>query len=517
MSRRWVFPAAVFSLLLALLLTWTVATPLFASPDEPGHLYKAYATAHGQTIGERVSDELPNLRRFEVPEEMGQSPGIMCWIFQPEAPVSCETPGAIGAGESTAAVYPPFWYGIVGGGARLLGQDTSQRTYRAVGALLCAALVAAAFAVADRSGARRFMPLLLLGLTPMMLFLSGTVNPNGFEVAGFLLLWALCLFARDPRAPTRLGGALVGAIVAALLLSRVASVMWVAAGTVIVTLAIGLRATRAFLNRRFLAPALGISGVAAAVLFGWLQYADAETVDPRLATDASAADVVQASWQRTPEYLRQMIGILGWLDTRLPSVVYLAFGVITAIALAGVIASRDRRLIVATVVVCAGTIVVPIVINVMSAASAGIFWQGRYTLPLFTMLSVLGMAGWHRSLDRRNDEGTPPRTPMVVGAVVVLCFTVAEVAAFWQMLRRFSVGASGKVWLSEPLPWQPSVPPMPLIAVNAVLVVALVTVVLVHASTSVGAYVAPSDASDPPEVAPADRPASDRGAASSAG
>lgn len=475
MSRRpWRFPAGLFALTLALLLTWTVATPLFASPDEPSHLYKAYGTAHGQTIGERVTDDLPNLRRFDVPDEMGQSPGIMCWIFQPDSSVACETPGAVGAGESTAAVYPPFWYAVVGGGARLLGHDTSQRTYRAVGALLCAALVAAAFAVADRSRARRLMPLLLLGLTPMTLFLSGTVNPNGFEIAGFLLLWSLCLLAWHDRAAGRLGGAVVGAIVAALLLSRVASVMWVLAGAAVMSIVLGWAGVRRFVNLRFLVPALGLSGAAAVFLFGWLQYADAETVDPRLATDAGAADVARASWERTPEYLRQMIGILGWLDTRLPWFVYALFAVITAVALAGVIASRDRRLITAAAAVCLGTILVPIVINVLIARSAGIFWQGRYTLPLFTMLALLGMLGWQRTIDRHPSSPAPA----VVGVVVAVCFVVAEVASFWQMLRRFAVGADGKVWLAEPLPWRPSIAPLPLIALNALLVAGLAAAVV---------------------------------------
>jgi len=40
-----------------------------------------------------------------------------------------------------------------------------------------------------RSRSRRFAPLLLLGLTPMALFLSASVNPNGFEVAAFVLLY----------------------------------------------------------------------------------------------------------------------------------------------------------------------------------------------------------------------------------------------------------------------------------------------------------------------------------------
>jgi hypothetical protein len=468
---------AVFAVVLGLLLTWTIGMPLFASPDEPAHLYKAYGTAHGQATGERLSEDLSNIRRFDVPEEMGQSPGIMCWILQAEVPVSCETPGRVGAGESTAAVYPPFWYGVVGGGARLAGQDTSQRAYRAIGAALCAALIATAIAVARRSAAGRTTPLLLLGLAPMTLFLSGSVNPNGFEVAGFMLLWALCLHSGHDRAPTRLGGLLVGGVAAMLLLSRFASAIWLLAGAVVIAVALGVAGVRRFLVRPFLVPALGITGAAVVVLLAWSRYAGVEAEDPRLATDASTWDVVQASWERTPEYLRQMIGILGWLDTRLPWFVYVLFALVTAIAIAGVLLARAPRLLVVTALVAAGVIVVPIAVNVVTARSAGLIWQGRYTLPLFAMLSVLGMLGWQRWLDRRPAE-TARRVSIGVGIVVASCFVVAEVAAFWQMLRRFSVGASGKVWLDEPLPWRPSVAPLTLIAINAVAVVVFTALVL---------------------------------------
>lgn len=478
MTRRpWFVPGVVFVLLLGLLLTWTIGTPLFGAPDEPAHLYKAYGTAHGQATGERLTEELSNIRRFDVPEEMGQSPNIMCWIFQAEMPVGCETPGHIGAGESTAAVYPPFWYGIVGGGARVLGQDTSQRAYRAVAGALCAALLAAAVAMALRSSARRFTPLLLLGLTPMTLFLSGSVNPNGFEVAGFLLLWVLCLHAGHERAPTALGGTLVGGLVAVLLLSRFASAIWIATGAAVVVLLLGVTGIRRFLNRQFLVPALGLSGAAVVALLAWSRYAGAEAEDPRLAIDASVGDVISASWERTPEYLRQMIGILGWLDTRLPGYVYALFAVLTLVALVGVVLARDVRLGIATLAVCAGVIVVPIAINVLSASSAGMIWQGRYTLPLFAMLSLLGMLGWQRVQQRHERRSVP----IVVGCIASLCFVIAEVAAFWQMLRRFSVGANGKIWLDEPLAWRPSIAPMPLIALNALLVVAVVGVVLAAA------------------------------------
>ena len=472
---RWAFPAAVFLTVLLLLLTWTIATPLFGSPDEPAHLYKAYGTAHGEAIGQPIEGSFsPNLRRFDVPAEMGIPPNIMCFVFQADVTAGCVQPGSSSAGESTAATYPPFWYGLVGGGVRLTGHDTSQRAYRAVAAALCAALIAAAFVVARRSASGRLSPLLLLGLTPMTLFLGGSVNPNGFEIAGFLMLWALCLQVDSERAPGRRSGVIVGTIVAVLLLSRFASAIWVATGAGVIALTIGVSGVRRFMNRSFLVPVLGLGGVASALLVAWSRYAGAVADDPRIATEMSLADAARTTWERTPELLRQMIGILGWLDTRIPWFAYALFALFTAVALTGVVLAGDRRLVIAAGAVCAGVIIVPIAVNVASAASAGLIWQGRYSLPLYAMLGMLGMLGWHRALERRPN----PRVLTAVRWIASTCFVIAEVAAFWQAMRRFAVGANGKIWLDEPLPWSPSITPMLLIAVNAVLVLALAGAVL---------------------------------------
>ena len=89
----------------------------------------------------------------------------------------------------------------------------------------------------------------------------------------------------------------------------------------------------------------------------------------------------------------QMIGILGWLDTPLPTIVHVLFGLLTLVVLAGVVASRDRRLILATALVVAALLVVPIAINVISAPTAGPIWQGRYSLPMYAAFGVLGHAG----------------------------------------------------------------------------------------------------------------------------
>ncbi|MEK7422235.1 MAG: DUF2142 domain-containing protein [Actinomycetota bacterium] len=465
------YPVTLFGVLFALLLTWNMATPLFASPDEPAHLYKAYGTAHGEMLGTPIPDQPSNIRLFDVPDTMGQ-PNVMCYFFVPEQPADCAT-GSSSAGVSAAAVYPPFWYAIVGGGARVIDSD-GQRVYRAVAAALCAALIAAAFAFARRSSAARLSPLLLLALPPMTLFLAGTVNPNGFEVAAFLLLWTLCLHISHRRATSWQSGMLVGLLLATVLLSRFASLIWVAGGVVVVIALVGWNGARRFLTTRFLLPAVGSTVAAVVALFVWSVYAGAEATDERIASDWTRSHVFTYTVKRLPEYARQMIGVLGWLDTRMPLVTYGAFATITIVAVAGVITSRNRRLQLATAAVFVGLLTAPVLLNMVSARKAGLIWQGRYALPLFAGLGVLGMIGWHETSERGATRLVP-----TVRLGVALLFVVAEVAGFWQTLRRFTVGSSGKIWLDGPLAWNPPLAPLLLIAINAVVVTAFVAVVLV--------------------------------------
>ena len=491
------FAWSVFAATTAVLLTWVIGMPRFVSPDEPAHWYKAYATAHGQAIGVPVEGLPSNIRRYEVPAEMG-IPDLGCFFFRPDVPAGCAV-GAIEAGISSAAVYPPPWYGVVGGGARLVGQADSLRVNRAVGAVTCAALLAVAFSVARRAPSGRLAPLLLLAATPMTLFLAASVNPSGFEVAGFVLLWALCLHLAGAGAPSRRSGAIVGLVIAMLLLSRFASVIWVGYGSIVLMLALGIAGVRRFLTRDFLVPALGISAVAVALLLGWSRYAGIDAEDSRLAIDVGPREAARLTWERMPDFAEQMIGLLGWLDTEIPWYAHLAFVVFTLVATVGIVASRDRRLIVAGVAVLVGLVVVPIGINVASAASAGLVWQGRYSLPLYAMVGFLGMLGWHRHLERRPDR----RTLTAVRLSAVTCFAIAEVAAFWQALRRFTVGANGKIWLDDPLGWSPGVAPMVLVVANVVAVGALVAVVLVGtASPESVPDLASGDRADPPRVVP---------------
>ena len=73
--------------------TWTIGMPLFTSPDEAAHLYKAYGTAHFEALGEIQPGQSTNIRLFDVPQSMatpdGEDDGLRCYFFRPDVPAAC--------------------------------------------------------------------------------------------------------------------------------------------------------------------------------------------------------------------------------------------------------------------------------------------------------------------------------------------------------------------------------------------------------------------------------------------
>jgi hypothetical protein len=285
------------------------------------------------------------------------------------------------------------------------------------------------------------------------------------------------MYADHPHAPTTFGGLLVGGFFGAVLLSRFGAMLWVVTVTAIVMILIGREGLKRFMNRRFLTALIGATVTAVLALIAWSKYAGVSVNDKRAASNWTRGHVISYTVGALPDIARQVVGLLGWLDTRLPTPTYVLYIIFTLVLGAGVVLSRNGRLIVAAIAGVVAFCVVPVVVNVISAPTAGLIWQGRYSVPLFVGIGVLGMIGWRQYADA-SGGARGERIIVPLRVVACVCFGVAEFLAFWQSLRRFTVGAHGKIWLSRPLPWSPPLAPLLLIAANAVFVIALCAVVL---------------------------------------
>ncbi|MFT3853894.1 MAG: DUF2142 domain-containing protein [Ilumatobacteraceae bacterium] len=461
--RWWALVAVAFALLLG---TWALGTPLGAAPDEMGHTTKAFAAAHGELLGDAVAGRSPLNRDMHAPADLVSALDTACFSFFPETPASCtiaDPSPAVIAVESNVSAYPPLWYAVIGGLTRMVGRAHSGRAYRLGSLLVATALLAWAASLLARSGRRRAV-LLLLGLPPMAVYMSMAANPTSFEIAGMLVLWSTAAWWLAAPAPPRLRQWLVASTAAAVIvLARPVSITWVAVAV----------AAYLLLERRPLGPprwsgiALGAAPMAVAVVASaaWSRYAAIGLADDKFVLPGSTIDHLRTSFGHTSEMFVQTVGVLGWLDVRLPAAV-IAIGTVFVVAIAlAALVHGDRRMRLVVAGLAAVWVLYPMVYTTL--ARTPLNWQGRYNVPLLGGLVLLAAELVRRGVLPR----LVPRWPLFVGAG----FVVMEVLALHQTLRRYMVGASGNILLREAA-WHPLLNAWLLVVVNAALATATVVV-----------------------------------------
>lgn len=451
-----------------LLLTWSMATARYGGPDEPAHVLRAASVARGELLGDVVPGMVPGFRGVTVPGPLA-SGDPACFrhdAFVPAACAGAEAVEGVRRAATSAGTYPPLYYALVGVPVRLVGDPAQVLWYRIVASFWCAlALVAAMFR------ARWFAGRLLIvaALSPAAWFLFGVVNPNSLEIALVLLAWVGV--ARLRHAPEMsvaellwfsLPAALAIAIrpIAVLPWIVMMAVLWVDNDT---NVAMARAALRLSWRRRFsmfAAPFLAIVGVAL-----WSRWAAVDLNDPREASTLSWYRVASKSVRGSVDSLREMAGSLGWLEYSSPSLTQALWWAVVAL---GAYATwrRGSRRWRTWMMVLAFVLVSPVVFEVLLAQKIGFVWQGRYSIPIALGLVVLAVDG---PLPSRL--WVLPTGWAIVGASFAL-----EVATFWYVLRRYTVGLNGS-WLFRRAGWNPPTAPFVLLALNGALMAGLVLAV----------------------------------------
>jgi len=309
-------------------------------------------------------------------------------------------------------------------------------------------------------------------LTPTTLFLTGSVNPNGFEICAGIAAWssvAALVHRAEHKIESRL---VVRAAVAmiALALTRALSVLWL---VLIVATALALATPTAYRRlagspvvRRWALAVIGVTTVAVAyvVVAGPLEHL---TGHGPLPGPVGTLTIVRRSLGNSYDVYRQMIGVFGWLDTSSPAVTYLLWtaGLALLVGLCVAFASRRQAFIVIALAVLA--IAVPVGLDTARARQVGIGWEGRWSLPFAVGVPIIAAlaVAWsqRRALFLRS------RLPALLAA----SFVIAQILGYGQYLRRNTVGVGGGLdfWLHAK--WSPPLPAGLLLAANLAILIAL--------------------------------------------
>ena len=456
LARPWRVFVIVLVLAFLNMAVWSLATPLFASPDEPAQVARAVALVHGQLVGRTVKNAGNAITDITIPKVYAAGPTYGgCFTFKDTVPASC-------AGHLTQSKrevrtytyvgrYPPLYYAIVGLPSLFTASSNGIYAMRLTSALLNAVFLAlAAFSIAAWSRSRFLLVGLLVAVTPMTYFLGSVVNPSGLEITSATCLWCAGLVLALERSDKPPPGLVVVVIVSAiaLLLSRALSPLWVLGILLLLALLTGWRGLRALARARCVRWAVVPLVPVAAFAVGWIVVAHALDLLPvGIKAKGSGTPLAASILGDTASWVQQMIGVFGWLDTLSPLLTYLfwyaAIGLFVLLALS----CARRRHAGALVLLILAVVFVPVAISYGQAHRLGIIWQARYIMPMAVGVPLVAVALVERSLALRGVR-------VRVATMVCALLAVAAFAAFAEALRRNATGVKGPINYLQGS-WQP--------------------------------------------------------------
>ncbi len=465
---------------IGIITCWSLATPRYAGPDEPSHAVASAALVRGDRTGPGAGFVYDSAL-FVVPAMVGD-PNPGCFALQPDIPARCAgspiDSTAMTTRDSTAYVYP-IWGQLLPGLASFI--PTSQwylYLARSFNASLAAALVVAAIRRCRQRSSTWLLTGLFVGVTPIAWFSISVVNPSALSIAGGAALWASIL-----TPPRRGQNVLLAASWLALALPRRDGPLW---ATLVVTFACiasqqGPRNLWRQLgkpSRTFLLGSLPVSlipmyvngydrmtalialvplaipvgevtiksslarrigrshmkvrvGLVLAAPFAALLAAN--VIRPGGANFSLTVNIISD----TGQHLRQIVGLLGWVDTPPPEfAVLLWWATLGGVAVLALLATPRAAAVGAAAF--ATELVTSWVVRLGLGYATGAGWQGRYSMPFFVGVPMLLAAGIAIE---------PAREPRMAVAIRGSVWVVWN-AAFYAAMRRWGAGVSG-----NPYPW----------------------------------------------------------------
>jgi hypothetical protein len=455
----------------ALMASWSLASPLYSAPDEPAHVIRAVSVAHGQIIGQTYEGKGNPQTVVVIPQVYSIGQLLKrCYRFRPDVAASC-SPHIPTSGQPVPALtyegrYPPLYYLLVGWPSLFFTSRAGVYAMRLASAFFSSLMLGLAIYAVRRWSRARALPLgILVALTPMAMYLGGVVNPSGLEISAAICLWAssLVLFTEHLDDPP-LGLVVITTASAAVLTStRGLSPLWtvliLAAAVSLGSWRQTLRLVRKRLDVQICACILVAVGLVATAWIVAYHALDLVPAGVLVAPGASNADVLTLSLRSAASWFPQMVGIFGSLDTSAPGwAIDVWYGAALAVLTVGLLSGRARRRAVLVAIFILG-FGLSVLLQYSQARRVGLVWEGRYLLPFLAGLPLVSAT----VVDR---QATWRPVWRALTPVLAVSLSVATAAAFYQALRRYTVGANGALDLQGP--WQPRGGPWTVMAVMLV-------------------------------------------------
>jgi hypothetical protein len=417
-------------MLFVALVSWALASPLGASPDEDYHLASIWC---GGGIKSGLCEPGDSGVERRVPAVLLDS--SRCYAFKPDQSASCpQQPSTVLVNTDRGNFdggYPPLFYGAM---SVFAGEDVSASLLmmRAFNAFLFIAVTTTLFFLLPRS---RRAPLVwgaAVTIVPLGMFLIPSVNPSSWSVISAATLWvSLVAFFKERGRKRRISFAVI-----ALLMTLVGAG---ARGdsAVYSVLAMGVALVITFeKTRRYALNALLPAGLAVICVFLFFVAGQSAVVNPDSFEGASPGGLsvlIQSNLALLPQLWAGALGYigLGWLDTALPGIVWVSTLVVFGAFVFWGLQKLGARKAIALSLIFGSLILIPLYILVHDRVLVGAGVQPRYIYPLIIMLAGVALVGLNR------DDLLFSRAQLVIAAVML---TIANADALHVNIRRYVTG-----------------------------------------------------------------------------
>lgn len=472
-ARRFLIPIVAVLAAFLVGLAWTLSSPAGSSPDDGYHLSAIKCPPPAVDSGCEVKrDKAGEVVGAYVPATFAGAP---CYAFNANASAACKNaiePTPVVQNVDNGGYMGPY-YAVT---HRFATDDVDSTTVavRILNVILTIVLFGAALAIAEPARRRFLGTALLVASVPLGLFLTASVNPSAWAIAGVGAAWMACytLWTSPSRQRAIAASILmvVSATVAAVARSDAAAYLVVA----MLALAIVFGRRVFAFRKRLIAPAITV----VIAIIGFLGAGQSGALTSEASQDAGrqALPVLFSNLMQLPSLLAGWFGIgwgLGWLDTAMPAVAaYGAFAAAIAVVTIG-LRTRFAGKIVALALVLGVIGLLALYILQREHSLIGENVQPRYFLPLFPL--IIGLA-------LMNDRfGTPVRIDGFRRTLIAGILIVAQSAALHANIRRYVTGQDFYGFnLNRDREWWWSSGPSPLViwATGTIAFAALVILVL---------------------------------------
>ncbi|ONI82033.1 hypothetical protein ALI22I_38360 [Saccharothrix sp. ALI-22-I] len=382
-ARLWLVAFIGFWLLHA---AWSFAAPFDGPPDEESHALRAVGVMQGDLLvgPARVYPVPRSLDKNNAPDGKHQS----CFPMQVTVPASCaQQPG----GDSTpvlafvsAALYNPVYYATVGWPIAIWPEWKGIMLARLINSALMAAMLAFAVVAAVRwTRHRAALAGLVAAVTPMTAHLGGAINPNGIEItSGVTLAIALIALLHEKREDVnRAAVALAGVSASVLVTPRFSGVMWLVVIVGVMLVPVSWQRLKYLLKQRVVRIWTGVVVLATVASGLWTVLAGTAELADRDFGYAMKDVLKLAFLDMWPNIANQMVGVMGWAETLMPRLVYVAWFAALGLLVLGalVVGKRSQRWRLTAYFI--GTFVPYVGMEILLINETSWFNQGRYFLP----------------------------------------------------------------------------------------------------------------------------------------